>query len=647
MRPNSNDDRSLVPPGSPPPGLRPPGLPEDPRPGRSSVQMMRGVVALVLVAFVGFLGYLIAQRGSPASNATVTPQATVVGKALPAVDVPTVASGALVELAPVATTAPVGEAPAVAPAAPASQPAATLPGAPAGQPNALFAPGYTGNDGLPAYVCAARSSFAHFNLQMIQMSGADVANGFRLGIVPLALNADYALPTSEVARRVQSGEWDCALAGVDTNAELNIGAITALVAESSGDMGMVAVDGIFGYEDLGGKRLGYVAQTSGKYFTRYVLALLPDDVRGTVKLTEYPSPDSALAAFAAGELDAVTLDEPQLSAARLTRDNVILDTRQLRISADAVITGRASIANKPQLVQAFHNAWFQALKQQIEDVDGAADMVSRWGHNAWTGVEPTRDQSDIRFGVSAVAQATLLDNQRLADNALPVSGILTSARAFWEAELRAAGAAVPAGTPAIDDLLDFTFVRQAAQRSDLQSSATPVNSSFSLRGDASAVTGDPSSQPDTGDVVPVQTAASPVVATAAPELGTDEAATVAVLPCRKFTFLPNSSDLTDESKRLLDVCVVPTLQQRAGLFMQVRGSAAWPGPAGTFTENQIREFAVARAQSIVTYLVSRGIDARRFVVESAIPPAERREIEDPIEQSLDRWVEMTLLAGGR
>ena len=121
--------------------------------------------------------------------------------------------------------------------------------------------------------------------------------------------------------------------------------------------------------------------------------------------------------------------------------------------------------------------------------------------------------------------------------------------------------------------------------------------------------------------------------------------TLAVLPCRRFTFLPDSTELTAESRRVLDLCVLPAMQQRAGVSLRIRGSAAWPGPQGTFNENDILGIAKARAQSIADYLILQRIDVKRLMIEGVLPPQERRATLDVAQQALDRYVEMTLVAG--
>ena len=120
-----------------------------------------------------------------------------------------------------------------------------------------------------------------------------------------------------------------------------------------------------------------------------------------------------------------------------------------------------------------------------------------------------------------------------------------------------------------------------------------------------------------------------------------------MLPCRTFSFLPESTELTLESRRILDSCVVPTLSQSVGLFLRVKGSSAWPANNPPYTEDDILEVAEGRAQSVVDYLVSQDIDPARFIVEATLPPEERRNTDDANLQGKDRFVELTLVTAGR
>ena len=172
----------------------------------------------------------------------------------------------------------------------------------------------------------------------------------------------------------------------------------------------------------------------------------------------------------------------------------------------------------------------------------------------------------------------------------------------------------------IESLIEPRFVLRAAEQASLQANGNPVNDTFSM----SART-----QLDLTGV------------------DSDAAATLAVLPCRTFNFLPESTELTLESRRTLDNCVIPTLSQSVGLLLRVRGSSAWPANEPPYTEADILEVAEGRAQSVVDYLVSQGIDPARFIVEATLPPEEHRNSDDPLVQADDRFVELTLVTVGR
>ena len=52
-------------------------------------------------------------------------------------------------------------------------------------------------------------------------------------------------------------------------------------------------------------------------------------------------------------------------------------------------------------------------------------------------------------------------------------------------------------------------------------------------------------------------------------------------------------------------------------------------------------------KNLADYLVSQGIDPARFITETVLPPEERQNTDDPSLQSLDRFVELTLITAGR
>jgi NitT/TauT family transport system substrate-binding protein len=480
-------------------------------------------------------------------------------------------------------------------------------------PDPVFGPDYDPGDGLPTYICGADAFGSYFTLQQMQMSGTDVAHGFHLGLVPFFLDDDPAYDVSEEQRTalLNSGQWDCLLTTLDSVALSSPGLVTAIVDESAGADQLWGRD-IATINDLKGKRIAFSRGSVGEYFVYYALSIARLNPRFDVTLLPQDSVADAIEIFNAGQADAVSGWEPDIYDAEASGGVPLLSSNQLRIVIDVVVTSRQSIAGKADLVQSFHDAWFDTLKAQVENFDTAAAQIAAWGHNDWSFVYPESASDDLSLWLESVAQADLGDNACVMRDPRPIVNRLEIARRVWAAS----GLEVPDDDVA--DLLSPGFVSRSAAQASLQANGNPVNDSFSL-----------SAQLDLSGV------------------STDDAATLVVLPCRRFTFLPESTELTLESRRILDDCVMPTLSQSVGLFLRVKGSSAWPGPPGTYTKEGILEFAEARAQSVVDYLVSQGIDPARFIVEGALPPEGHWETEDAEKQAEDRYVEMTLITVGR
>lgn len=480
-------------------------------------------------------------------------------------------------------------------------------------PDPIFAPGAKVDDGLPTYICGADAFGSYFTLQQMQMAGLDVANGFHLGIVPFYLDEDPNYSVSEEQRTalLREGVWDCLLTTLDSAALTSAGVITAIVDESAGADQLWA-RGVPTINDLKDKRISFSRGSVGEYFVYYTLSIARLNPRFDVTLLPRDSVVDAVVVFNEGKADAVAGWEPDIYEAQKSGGVPLLSSSQLRIIMDVILTSRQSILGKPDLVQAFHDAWFETLKAQVEDFDAAARQIAAWGHNDWSFVYEESAADDFMLWLENVAQADLGDNAFVMRDATPITNRLQIARMVWAAS----GAAVP--NDDIIELIDPGFVLRSAAQARLQASGNPINDTFSI-----------------------------TVKLDLSGIDTEDADTLAVLPCRRFAFLPESAELTLESRRILDECVMPTLSQSIGLLLRVRGSAAWPGPKGTYAQREILDFAEARAQSVVDYLVSQGIDRARFIVEPVLPPESHWETEDASVQAEDRFVEMILITVGR
>ena len=480
-------------------------------------------------------------------------------------------------------------------------------------PDPIWGPNHEANAELPTYICGADAFGSYFTLQQMQMSGKDIEHGFRLGIVPFFLNElpDYDITEEQRTALLESGQWDCLLTTLDSVALKSPGVITAIVDESAG------ADQLWGrnietINDIQGKRIAFAQDSVGEYFVYYVLSIAQLSPRSQVTLVPQDSVADAVAVFNEGQADVVSGWEPDIYDAESGGGQPLLSSNQLRIVMDVIVTSQNSIQNEADLVQNFHNAWFDTLKAQTSDFDTAASQIAAWGHNDWSFVYPETATDDFAAWLESVAQADLSDNAFVMRDTRPIVNRLNIARRVW------AASDVPVPNDSVEDLVNTGFVLRAAEQASLQASGNPVNDTFSISPnlDLSAV-------------------------------ASEDSATLAVLPCRTFTFLPESTELTLESRRILNNCVVPTLSQSVGLFLKVEGSSAWPANTPAYTEDDILEVAEGRAQSVVDYLVSEGMDPARFIVEAALPPEENRNTEDPNVMAEDRYVELTLVTVGR
>ncbi|MFN2208398.1 MAG: ABC transporter substrate-binding protein [Candidatus Promineifilaceae bacterium] len=480
-------------------------------------------------------------------------------------------------------------------------------------PEPVFGPNYDAEDGLPTYICGADAFGSYFTLQQMQMSGNDIEHGFHLGIVPFFLdeNPDYDVSEEQRTALLNAGQWDCLLTTLDSVALTSPGVVTAIVDESAGADQLWARD-VETINDLKNQRITFSRGSVGEYFVYYALSIAQLSPRADVTLMPQDSVADAVAFFNSGQADVVSGWEPDIYDAEESGGVPLLSSNQLRIVMDVIVTSRQSIAQKADLVQSFHDAWFDTLKDQVEDFDAAAAQIASWGHNDWSYVYPETATDDLMAWLESVAQADLGDNSFVMRDPRPLVNRLGIARRVWAASDRS----VPDDD--VNDLLNPGFVARSAEQASLQANGTPVNDTFSV-----------SSQLDLSGVA------------------TGAAETLAVLPCRTFTFLPESTELTLESRRILDSCVVPTLSQSVGLFLRVQGSSAWPANDPPYTEEEILEVARGRAESVVDYLVSQDIDPARFIIETTLPPEERRNTDDPAQQRLDRFVELTLITAGR
>src|SRR5439155_161471 len=75
---------------------------------------------------------------------------------------------------------------------------------------------------------------------------------------------------------------------------------------------------------------------------------------------------------------------------------------------DVLISSRPALTNKAEAIQAFHDAWFEALKLMVDTPDQAEQAIIDWGHTDWTFIAKP---GDLKASLEHLAQATLNSNQ--------------------------------------------------------------------------------------------------------------------------------------------------------------------------------------------------------------------------------------------
>jgi NitT/TauT family transport system substrate-binding protein len=447
---------------------------------------------------------------------------------------------------------------------------------------------------------------------IVDVKGLLKKRGYELALVPFGFNGMNDVTEDQRWAMLKSGEYDVlasTLDGFSRAASPDVGSITALIDESAGADKIVGRPEITSINDLKGKKIAFSQGSVSEYFLYYALKLAgmtPQDVM----LLPQESTDAAVAAYIEGQADALSAWEPNVLDAEAKGAKVIVASDQLRAILDVLISSNVTLKNRPEALQAFHDAWFEALKMMTDDPDAAEQAIMDWGHSDWTYVEKP---GDLKTSLEHLAQASLGVNQLAFQSPELLMSRVGLAQDVW-----AQGGQQP--TPIdLSKIVDATFVLSSARQAQLASTKPPVNSSFVLTARVEL-----------------------------PQLSEQDlqgAQPVARLPLEQINFEPESSRLTVQSHQDIINQVLPALRS-SRLYLKIEGSAAWPGPPGRFTKNDIDQLAKERAQSLAQLLSGQGIDPNRLVI-GTIDSKYPNSINEA-ELAQDRIVRFTLLAvGGR
>jgi hypothetical protein len=310
----------------------------------------------------------------------------------------------------------------------------------------------------------------------------------------------------------------------------------------------------------------------------------------------------ALAAFNKGEADAVAGWQPSILEAEAGGGTPLFYSDD-GASADAVVlVARVAIDAKRDVVKRFHRAWFDALSQERFNLESAAQAVADWGHNDWTGVSLPDSADDWRALNDSASSISLARNAELMRQPAAVLQRINAARRLARADDVLAELA-----------LDASFVQAALELTAAQiDTKPPVGAAADF-------------QPISGDPVITSRALS---------------------DCERIEFVPGSVEIETASRLLIDACVLPALAETPNAILRVRGSSAWPGPKGAHTRDEVEAAARQRATAVIDYLVALGVDRKRLMMVTVLPPPSHRESEDIAIQAADRYVDLALILPG-
>lgn len=417
------------------------------------------------------------------------------------------------------------------------------------------------------------------------------------------------------AELLQNGGFDIMLTTMDTFAlygHPGMGKITAIIGESAGaDKAVVEASTVRTFNDLEGKAFAYSDSSVSEFLLYYMLRVAGIPPERVIRFG-HENLNQAVRRFLAREAHGVIgwTSEDLEQAMRRPDAKVLMTSEQFRVTLDVIVTGSRALETKPEAVQAFHDAWFEANKMVIEQPDRAAASIARWS-SKYTGVASSED---LKAALSEFAQATLADNQNVfSEQNLPL--LYTR---FREAQnVWASGGRPPARLLREDELpqmFEPSFVRRSAQQSSLLTSRPPVNPTFHLTARAE---------------VPKLTEA---------QLG--RATTVVVLGVQQVVFEEGSARLSPAAQADIQEYVVPVLRNSVGTYLKIEGSAAWPAGRG-LTEQQVAALALERARAVQDYIIKFGIPLDRLIVGAVLPRC--RECADPPSIAQAERVTFTLI----
>jgi ABC-type nitrate/sulfonate/bicarbonate transport system substrate-binding protein len=439
--------------------------------------------------------------------------------------------------------------------------------------------------------------------------------GLGVRFVPFDIEDRNRISEFRRAELLQNGGFDAILTTMNSYALWGgpqTGRVTAIIGESAGaDKAVVQASEVQTFNDMEGRAFAYSDSSVSEYLLYYLLRVGGVPASRVIRFG-HENLNQAVRRYLDREAHGVIgwTSSDMEAAARRPDSKVLMTSDQFRVTMDVIVTGSRALETKREAVQAFHDAWFEALKLTLEQPDAAAQSMARWSAR-WTGVGSTRDLTD---SLKEFAQATLQDNQAVMSDAnLPLLySRYKEAQAVWASGGREVRRVLR--DDELPSVFEPAFVRKSASDSSLISTRPPVNPTFHLTARAQV-----------RGLTPEQQA---------------RLTTLVVLSVQQVQFEPGSSILSEAARRDIEASVIPVLRSTVGTYLRIEGSAGWPAGAG-LNEAAVNALAFERARAVQDYIIKFGVPVERLILSTTLPRC--RECPDPEQVQRDERVAFTLV----
>ena len=339
-----------------------------------------------------------------------------------------------------------------------------------------------------------------------------------------------------------------------------------IVNYSAGGDGIIAKSGIDSIEDLVGKKIGVPRYSEAQTLVKWFLnkSNLTDEQKKQIEFVYFNDPDETANAFFAGELDAAATWQPYLTQAEESTDSKILvDTKNAtNLILDGIVFRKDFVDNNPETVEKFIRATLRAIDDYDKDYTALKNNMQMFA---------TMSDESIKETLADAKLATYNDNIKLLTDEAKI--LFEDMSNIW----------IELGEKAYPEMEDSAF--DSTIISKLEDEFKTVEE-------------------------------KPVMVTEEQknEVLSNEDYNALLNKQVSIEFKANSAVFANQEQAIASLDeFVDIAKMLNGSIIKVEGNLANVSGATTSSEEDIK-LTEQRARTVANYLISKGIDASRFVI---------------------------------